>query len=224
LTNVKGEERKKRQVIGRQEFQMTLNHAQEIPDIFRRLRARALLIFIRRTGRRRGEPGMILLNNVSEENGYIYIRITLEKKRKGKSHITEVTKKLRLDQSTQPIKEYLEYLQSLNPKPKYLFPPELHAFGQFYGVEPNKGLSGRQIYNIIVELNPAVWPHLFRETRGADIAAQDSTIIGATKVQRELNLEKMETGLAYIRRWAAQEVDAKAWDDEAPEKQQEGIT
>jgi len=63
-------------------------------------------------------------------------------------------------------------------------------------------MTGRQVFNILRQLSLGVWPHLFRETVGSDVIKQDSSIIGAFKVMRRLDLEDYHTGFNYLRRYA----------------------
>jgi hypothetical protein len=48
-----------------------------------------------------------------------------------------------------------------------------------------------------------VWCHLFRETAASDVVKSDPSIIGAFKVQRRLDLENIQTGFRYLKRFSA---------------------
>lgn len=108
------------------------------------------------------------------------------------------------------ILEYLAYLNRENPKGKWLFPSGRCVFGESYIIENVNHLSGRQLLRIIKPLNPTAWLHLFRETKGADIAIEGGRNLNTVyEVRDTLDLENEETAYRYIRRYAAQEVRAK---------------
>jgi integrase len=74
------------------------------------------------------------------------------------------------DKYAQVILEYLEFLEREYPEVKYLFPSGKSVFGDSSMVFENEHLSGRQLLNLVKPLNPDVWLHLFRETKGAEVA------------------------------------------------------
>jgi hypothetical protein len=102
---------------------------------------------------------------------------------------------------TKNILEYLEYLRSLNPVPKFWLPSGKSVFGN-YVIIPNQHLSDREVFNIVRDTSETVWPHLFRETVASDIVKQDNSIIAAFKVQKRLDLEDIRTGFSYLQRFA----------------------
>jgi integrase len=108
---------------------------------------------------------------------------------------------------TRPILEYLEFLEKFEPKPKFVFPSVKSLFGESLIIYPERHLTGRQIFNIVRGLSAMVWPHLFRETVASDIVKQDSSLIGAFKVQRRLDLESFQTGFNYLKRYAADVIE-----------------
>jgi len=106
-----------------------------------------------------------------------------------------------MDPLTQNIMKYLDYLQSLNPVPKFWLPSGRSVFGN-YIIIPNQHLSDREIFKIVRDSSETIWPHLFRETVASDIVKQDNSIIAAFKVQKRLDLEDMRTGFNYLQRFA----------------------
>jgi hypothetical protein len=84
----------------------------------------------------------------------------------------------------------------------YLFPSGRCYFGSGYIMEYDKPLSGSQLLRIVKQLNPRAWMHLFRNFVASVIVAEDSSIVGATRVKEELNLERLSTAWAYIERYA----------------------
>lgn len=102
---------------------------------------------------------------------------------------------------TQNILKYLDYLNSLNPVPKFWLPSGKNIFG-YYAIIPNRHLSDREVFNIVRSSSETLWPHLFRETVASDIVKQDNSIIAGFKVQKRLDLEDTRTGLRYLQRFA----------------------
>jgi len=204
MTNVRGSKlRENRQtVISDSEFEEAMNKAEQIKDKFFRLRALALLCLLRLTGKRRTELAMLRLDAFKVEAGFLNITFILLKKRKGHVLQRQATKSIPLtDPLTKPILDYLEYLNGLEPKPIYFFPRVKSVFG-YNTLILDAHLSGRQIFNIVRNLSETIWPHLFRETVGADVIKSDPTVIGAFKVMRRLDLKDFRTGFNYLRRYA----------------------
>jgi hypothetical protein len=103
---------------------------------------------------------------------------------------------------------YLEYLKKNFPRTKYLFPSGREVFGERYVLtRKDKHLTGRQILRLIKPLNLTAWMHLFRETKGAEIAkAEGNRLLAVYEVRSTLDLEKEETAYRYVRRYAIQEM------------------
>jgi hypothetical protein len=161
------------------------------------------LCLLRLTGKRRGEIAILPIDNFKIENEFLNVTFILEKKRKG--HVLQKlsTKSLPLaGPLTEHILDYLEYLKSLNPKPKFFLPQAKSVFG-YNTVLADRHISGRQVFNVVRGLSETIWPHLFRETVASDVIKEDSSIIAAFKVQRRLDLEDMRTGFNYLRRFAS---------------------
>jgi len=199
-------ERKK--VITEDEFKEMLHKATRIKDdkslgAFFRLRALALLSILWLTGKRRGELATLMLDDVKVEGEFLNLTFTLEKKRKGHVLTKRATKSVPLtNEITRHILNYVEYLKKLQPTPKYLFPRVKSVFGHNI-IIPDKHLTGRQLFNIVRSLSESVWPHLFRETAASNVIRQDSSIIGAFKVMRRLDLKDYRTGFRYLMRYAS---------------------
>jgi len=111
------------------------------------------------------------------------------------------------DPLTQPIVEYIGYLKSNVPDVKFLFPSGRTLFGDNYVILPNKHLDGKSIFNIVRGLSETVWPHLFRETVGAEVVKSDPTLIGIFRVMRRLDLEDYRTGFEYLKRHAGDVIE-----------------
>ncbi len=66
-------------------------------------------------------------------------------------------------------------------------------------VFPDKPLSGRQILNILKELDTSVWCHLFRKQKGSEIAQKyGRTLESVFMVKDTLDLSRVETAMHYI--------------------------
>jgi integrase len=114
------------------------------------------------------------------------------------------------DKYSRHIVEYRHYLETYAPNSKYLFPSGVSVFGEHYKIRPNKHLTGRQVLGIIKPLNPTAWMHLFRETKGAEIAkTEGNRLLAVYQVRDTLDLEKEETAYRYVRRYAVQEMKAE---------------
>jgi hypothetical protein len=111
------------------------------------------------------------------------------------------------DPYVRPILDYIGFLEKLESKPKFIFPSVKSMFGEGLIIYSERHLTGRQIFNIVRGLSVMVWPHLFRETVAADIVKQDSSLIGAFRVQRRLDLESFQTGFNYLKRYAADVIE-----------------
>lgn len=206
MTHVRGLKARveRKDVIGDEEFSEMIQKANKITELFYRLRTLALLCILRLTGKRRSEVARLEVSDFKVEEGFLNITFTLSKKRK-KSVITKrATKSIPLrDPLTKPILEYLEFLEDLEPAPKYFFPRTKRMWGQEFVINSNQRISGRQVFNLVRKVSDRVWIHLFRETCASDIVKSDPTIIGAFKVQRRLDLESVQTGFNYVRRFAS---------------------
>ena len=189
-------------VITDTEFAEAMNKAEQIKGEFFRLRALALLCLLRLTGKRRGEVAMLHLDSFKVESGFLNITFILLKKRKGHVLQRQATKQIPLtDPLTKPILEYLAYLRSLEPQPQFFLPRVKSVFG-YNVILSDAHISGRQVFRIVRSLSETMWPHLFRETVGSDVIREDSSIIGAFKVMRRLDLEDFRTGFNYLKRFA----------------------
>jgi integrase len=111
------------------------------------------------------------------------------------------------DKYAKLILDYLKFLEREYPNAKYVFPSGTEVFGTSYMIFPDQHLSGRQLLRLIKPLNENAWLHLFRETKGAEIARDlGMTITAVTEVKNTLDLENETTAYRYVRRYAVQEM------------------
>jgi len=160
MTNVRNSIlREQRQtVITESEFAEALYKAEQIPNEFLRLRACAVLCLLRLTGKRRGEIAMLPLDNFKVEKGFLNITFILEKKRKGKVLQKLSKKSISLKHPlVKPILQYLKYLKSINAK--FFLPQAKSVFGTIV-INPDKHITGRQVFNIVRSCSETIWPHL----------------------------------------------------------------
>ena len=196
---------KRKTVISDSEFAEMLDRAAQIKDVFFRLRALALLCVLRLTGKRRTEIARLEVADFKVENTLLNVTFTLLKKRKGTILSHRATKSIPLsDPLTKPVLEYSEYLRSI--KAEFFLPRVKNVFGHNI-ILRGAHIGGRQVFNLVRDLSETVWCHLFRETVASDVIRQDSSIIGAFKVQRRLDLEDFRTGFNYLRRFATDVID-----------------
>lgn len=121
------------------------------------------------------------------------------------------------DKYATPINAYVDWirhnnqLNSIFDKPvKYLFPSGKSVFGETYIINREKPLSGSQLLRIIKALKRDVWLHLFRETKGAEIAkAYGRNLTAISQVRDGLDLENEETAYRYVRRYVAKKQDVE---------------
>jgi integrase len=200
----------RKDVIGDAEFKAMLLKASRLPYYFE-LRLTALLCLLRLTGKRRGEIAKLETQDFDVQPSLIAVTFTLEKKRRGSVLSHRVTKGLPLsDPLTTPILEYLNYLKSLEPVPKFFFPSGHAVFGTGYAIDPDNQLSGRHVLSLVRQVSDMAWPHLFRETAGAEIIKNDPTIIGVFKVKQRLDHEDLKTSMRYLQRYAMDVIDRES--------------
>ena len=94
------------------------------------------------------------------------------------------------------------------------------VFGESYKIIGDKHLSGSHLLELVKQLDPTVWLHLFRETKGSEIAKRlGHTLTAIYAVKDVLDLEKESTAYRYVRRYAVQEMEPEIeFEDEEPEE------
>ena len=201
----------RKDVLSFEEIESMIRQAEKINNEYFRLRAKALIALFA-SGKRRAEVASLTMDDLYVDGDFLYVRFTVVKKRK-KQVITKVReKKFPLkNRFTQFILDYWRWMQKHHPECKYLFPSVTNVFGQALAFHRDKHLTGRQILNIIKDLNPKAWCHLFRETRAANVIRADQAkgkldIFTVYKVMFSLDLERESTAWNYIRRYASEVV------------------
>jgi len=114
------------------------------------------------------------------------------------------------DPLAQPILDYMEYMETNYPDAQKFWPKTRSIFGGPPVVYPNKGITGRQVYNIVRDSGDGsgitVWPHLFRETAGAEEARQNPDLTGILKVMRRIDVTE-RTAWRYMERYVTSIID-----------------
>lgn len=209
MTNVKV---KRKDVLSHDEITEMFKTADRILNEYSRLRARAILsLFI--TGKRRQELALLEMDSLKVEGDFLYVTFTVVKKRKKNVMSTARTKRFPLKRYyAKCILEYHEWIQKHQPNCKFLFPSCHNVFSIAISFSRDQHLSGRQFLNIIKDLNPNAWCHLFRETRGAEVVKEDErktgqvSIFTVYKVKHALDLEKETTAWNYVNRYATETI------------------
>ena len=208
MTNPSWERAGRRDVVSDEELHLIQSRVNAIKDPFYRLRTGALISILRLTGKRRGEVASLQVSDFAETPELLNITFTLEKKRKGTTLSKRVTKGLPTsDPLTPPILDYLRHLQELKPTPKYFLPQTKRVFGGAPIIDPETPIKGRQVLNLFREVSDMAWPHLMRETAGAEIIKRDPTVIGVFKVKQRLDHEDLRTSLRYLERYATDVIE-----------------
>ena len=203
MTNPSPHRAARKTVISMKEFQGMMDRAKELEPTFYKLRTRALLVLFYLTGKRRSEVARLEVDDFKEEDEMLQVTFTLSKKRRDLVLTKRTTKSIPLsDPLTQPILQYLDYLEDLSPKPRFFLPRTVLAPGSTLKIISEASIGGRQLLNLVRQVSDEVWPHLFRETQAAQVIQQDSSIMGAYRVQERLNLESVQTGFRYLQRYA----------------------
>lgn len=203
MTNPGPDRKNRKDVISDKELEGIQARVNSIEDHFFRLRTGALISILRITGKRRGEVASLELTDFEESPEMLSVTFTLEKKRRGTALSRRVTKGLpTTDPLVPPILEYLHHLHDMKPRPRFFLPALRPVFGKSYILYPDRHIKGRQLLNLFREVSDLAWPHLMRETAGAEIIKRDPTIIGVFRVKQRLDHEDLETSMRYLSRYA----------------------
>lgn len=208
MTNVSPERKTRKTTISLEELEAMREAASQLSDEFYILRTKALLALLYLTGKRVSEICRLELTDFKVSGGMLNVTFTLSKKRKETVLLKQAIKAIPLtDLLTQPIIEYINHLQGMNPMPRYFLPRTRPVFGASYIIDPEHGIGRGQLWNLIHAVTNEAWPHLFRETAGAEIIRKDPTIIGVFKVKQRLDHEDLKTSMGYLARYAADIID-----------------
>ncbi|OGN91085.1 MAG: hypothetical protein A2Z70_00775 [Chloroflexi bacterium RBG_13_48_17] len=208
-------DRKTRPILSDREFDLMLTQSRVNDTEFLRLRNPAILCVLRITGKRRGEIAGLERKDVWVEGDLLSLNFKLLKK--SRKHTKEngtivpaapppeKTRYVPLkDPLILPILDYMEHLEREYPGSSKFWLHVRPVFGVSI-VFPEKGIRGRQVYNVVRDAGDAagvkVWPHLFRETAGGEEArlAGDS-LKGINNVMDRIDVTE-RTAWRYMNRY-----------------------
>lgn len=207
MTNAKVQ---RKTVLSGAEIDEMMNRADQLKHEYFKLRAKAIVAILARTGKRREEVATLQMNDLRIEGNMLSLMFSVGKKRLKSALATAREKQISLrDRYAVFILDYYEYMNMNHPYCKFLFPSVKSVFGVGLAFSKDKHLSGRQVLRIIKALNPRAWCHLFRETQGAKIARGDPSIVGVFKIMRRLDLKSETSALRYVRRYAIDQIETE---------------
>jgi integrase len=213
VTNVRGEKKYRDDVIGLQEFREMLGRSQRPgKHPYYRRRDQAVLCVLWLTGKRASEVASIQLRYVNPARDTLDISFMVGKKRTVKRYSTR-TKAIPLnDPYVGPVLEYYDHMVDNHPECMHLFPSTRYSnLRHTVKLNPEKHLSRATVWRIVVSAGEETWPHLFRETVGARVARyHGDTINGLFAVKRRLDLERLDTAMRYVERYATEKLDLSA--------------
>lgn len=213
MTNV-DEDRKTRDILDDDEFNLMLDQARDSECDFLGYRNPAILCVLRITGKRREEVAALEHKDVWVNRGLLQMNFMLLKKHRRKKlpdgtyedlpPPTAIKRVSIEDPLTHDILEYIYYVKELDQKPRHFWPSVRNVFGN-YVIEFDKGITGRTIYDVVRDsadkAGIVAWPHLFRETAGAEEVIKDPSLYGVYKVANRINVTE-RTAWNYMRRHA----------------------
>ena len=84
------------------------------------------------------------------------------------------------------------------------------------GLDLLRPLSRTMVWRVVTNAGREVWPHLFRETVGARVArSYGDTLTALFAVKRRLDLERLDTAMRYVERYATEKLDLSDSNDYA---------
>ncbi len=220
-------DRKIRPILSDHEFDLLLAQARVFPFNFLAMRNVAILCMIRVTGKRRKEIASVTRRDVYLEKPNLAINFKLLKKshRKTLPDGTVIPAgpppdKVRYipfkDPLSQPIILYKAYIDKHFKDSTEFWLHVRPVFGN-YVIYPDKGIQGRQIYNVVRDAGDlagvTVWPHLFRESAGAEEIRKDPTPMGMRKVMRRIDVSE-RTAWNYVERYVDSVIEREYEEEE----------
>jgi integrase len=208
MTNVQGIRKTRMTVVQDAELTEAIDKADDLSTHFFQLRAKATLSIGRLSGKRAGELAMLPRKNIQVSGKMLNVDWILEKKRTTVMMNKMSHKAYPLsDQLTQHVINWLTYLDATYPGSQYFLPSARSSFGN-YVVDLENHVTPRTILNIVRSCSEMIWPHLFRETLGADIVnSNNNTVAAMWDVVDGLDLDPkrgFETASRYVRRYSRQ--------------------
>jgi hypothetical protein len=102
------------------------------------------------------------------------------------------------------IVEYYNYMKEYHSTSQYLFPSGKTVFGQSYIFYDNEHIHPKHLLRILKSLKHDTWMHLYRETKGAQVAKEKGRNLDAVyEVKDTLDLANESTAYNYVKRFVA---------------------
>jgi hypothetical protein len=99
---------------------------------------------------------------------------------------------------------YYDYVKAQYPNSLYLFPRGKTVFGKSYIVYEGEHLHPKGLLRLLKELKADTWMHLYRETKGAQVAREKGRNLAADyEVKDTLALANESTAYNYVKRFVA---------------------
>lgn len=100
--------------------------------------------------------------------------------------------------------EYYNYMKEHYPKSQFLFPSGKTVFGQTYILNEHNHVHPKHLLRILKSLKRDTWMHLYRETKGAQVAKEKGRNLDAVyEVKDTLDLANESTAYNYVKRFVA---------------------
>lgn len=99
---------------------------------------------------------------------------------------------------------YYDYMKTQYPNTLYLFPSGKTVFGKSYIVYGGEHLHPKGLLRLLKELKSDTWMHLYRETKGAQVAREKGRNLDSVyAVKDTLDLSDETTAYNYVKRFVA---------------------
>ncbi len=215
MTNVLGPKKHRPDTIKYPEFKAIITNLQEADTHpYYTLRNQAIVCTLWLTGKRANEVATIPMENIKQTPTTLDIGFIVGKKRTITRYSTRIKKLPLQDPYTKPIIEYINHMKKQYPDTLYLYPSTRYSnLTNTVTINPEKPLSRTTIWRIVTSASPDIWTHLFRETMGArTVQRYGDTINGLFAVKRRLDLERLDTAMRYVERYAGERIESSVPD------------
>lgn len=218
MTNVQGDKKHRDDVIRLPEFQEMLEKAGDHEKHpYYLIRDIAILCILWLTGKRADEVASIPLHNVKITGDTLDIAFVVGKKRTIARYSTRAKAIPLEDPYAKPVLDYYRHMMENHPDCRHLFPSTRYSnLDGSVTLNPAKSLRRTTVWRIVVAAGEETWPHLFRETVGARVVERHGdTINSLFAVKRRLDLERLDTAMRYVERYATEKLDLSDSNDYA---------
>ena len=215
MTNVLGPKKNRVDTIQLPEFQEIIQNLRESEcHPYYTMRNLALVCILWLTGKRANEVAAIPLENVELTPSTLNIGFIVGKKITITRYSTRLKQISRKDPYTKPVIDYYQHMIDNHPDTAYLFPSTRYSnLDQSITLDPEKPLHRTTVWRIVTTASPDIWTHLFRESMGErTVKKYGDTINGLFAVKRRLDLERLDTAMRYVERYAGERIESSVPD------------